>query len=305
MARLLTLGRLRASREATSLAVGGGPTLESWPALDDAQFAKFRALVQSESGILLGEHKKALLVSRILPRMRALKLKSFSEYYERVVAPDGARERERMLDCICTNETRFFREWGQFELLEQHVIPEWMAGGARQIRAWSAACSTGEEPYSLAMMLWTRLPAKQGWTVDIAASDLSMRALARAKKGVWPLSQAHEIPQEYLTTLMLRGKGSQQGNMKAGAEIRRLITFTRINLSASTYPVSGKFDLILCRNVLIYFAPEVRAKVVGQLIDKLAPNGYLFLGHAETLSGITDRVQRVRPACYQLKPSSR
>jgi len=289
----------RRREDALSLTSGHG--LDSWPSLSDEEFERFRELVRGEAGILLGPHKRALLIARLLPRLRALKLKSFGEYYERVTASDGARERERMLDCICTNETRFFREWGQFEFLEQQVIPKWAAGGARRMRVWSAACSTGEEPYSLAMLMWTRLPSAQGWAAEIVASDLSLRALSRAKKGVWPLSQSHEIPQEYLQTLMLRGKGAQQGNMKAGPEIRSLVTFCRVNLNASTYAVSGKFDLILCRNVLIYFDPEVRAKVVDRLIDRLAPDGYLFLGHAETLSGITTRVQRVRPACYQLK----
>jgi chemotaxis protein methyltransferase CheR len=270
------------------------------PSIRDDEFALFQELIGREAGIALGPHKKPLLISRLFPRLRALGLRTFTEYYRRVIGPDGGPELMRMLDCICTNETRFFREPAQFQFLEQVIIPAWIRSSPRRIRAWSAACSTGEEPYSLAMTLLYHLPAP-GFTVEIMATDLSTRVLDRAKAAIWPLDRAAEMPSEYLHAFMLRGKGPQQGNMKAGPEIRRVVSFHRYNLNEAARPSSNSFDLIFCRNVLIYFSGETRAAVVSRLLDCLHPQGYLFLGHAESLNGLSQRTRPVMPAVYRLK----
>jgi chemotaxis protein methyltransferase CheR len=275
--------------------------LPGLPPIGEGEFALFQALIRRESGIALGPHKKPLLVSRLFARLRALGFRSFAEYYRHVTRAEGGPELVRMIDCICTNETHFFREPVQFELLQRVLIPAWIRSGRRQIRAWSAACSTGEEPYSVAMEMLYHLPSR-GFSVEVVASDLSTRVLEHAERAVWPLERAAEIPDEYLHAFMLQGKGAEQRNMKVGPEIRRLVHFRRYNLTGDALPRFGFFDLILCRNVLIYFDAETRAAVVERLLDSLYPGGYLFLGHAEGLGGATDRVETIIPAVYRRKP---
>ena len=264
------------------------------------EFALFRDLIHRESGIFLSEAKKALVVGRLGRRLRQLGLSSWGDYHR--LAEGDEEERVRMLDCICTNETHFFREPRQFAFLEQQAFPEWAAraaaGAPRRIRAWSAACSTGEEPYSLAMTLLAHFPPSSGWTIDILASDLSTRVLDQARAGVWSIEKSREIPERHLKAFMLRGTGPQQGVMKAGLAVRSVLRFQRVNLNLDRYPVSGPFDLVLCRNVLIYFDVASKMRVVNRLLDLLAPGGYLFLGHAESLAGLGDRGRSVGPTVY-------
>ncbi len=271
--------------------------------ISPGEFALFQCLVQREAGIYLSEIKQSLLVGRLARRLRELGLPSFGAYYK-VVQSDEA-ERVRMLDCLCTNETHFFREPRQFEYLREELWPVWSAEAAagrrqRRIRAWSAACSTGEEPYSLAMALLTAFPAGSGWELQILATDLSTRVLERAQQAIWPLEKSREIPGAALQRFMLRGVGSQQGRMKAGPELRALVRFERLNLNGGRYPLPTDFDLILCRNVLIYFRPDSKARVIAGLLDHLAPGGRLLLGHAESLIGLTDRVRSLGPNVYGL-----
>jgi chemotaxis protein methyltransferase CheR len=158
------------------------------------------------------------------------------------------------------------------------------------------------------MVLWQHFPPTAGWDLEIRATDLSTRALERARVAIWPLQKAKEIPPRYLTAFMLKGTGPQAGMMKAGPEIRSIVLFERLNLNDESYPSLGFFDLIFCRNVLIYFSPEARARVIERLLNHLAPTGYLFLGHAESLSSLTDRVRSVMPTVYvraeELKPGA-
>jgi len=274
--------------------------------ISDREFALFQALVHREAGIYLSEAKRALLIGRLARRLRALGLGSFSQYYRHVTEVDPA-ERVIMLDCICTNETRFFREPRQFEYLEGTLLPEWSAQAERgerkrSIRAWSCACSTGEEPYSLAMVLLHRFPPGSGWQLDVLATDLSTRALRSAQEAVWPESRADDIPPHYRKAFMLKGTADKEGLMKAGPEIRALMRFERMNLNAGPYAVGGPFDLILCRNVLIYFDGPSRAAVITRLFDALAPDGRLLLGHAENLAGTGRRGRPIGPAVYAKVP---
>lgn len=267
-------------------------------------FRRFQSLIHGESGIRLTDVKKALLTGRLSRRLRELGVTSFGEYLGRVEADE--LERVRMLDLITTNETRFFRESKQFELLDSDVLPRWAAEAAegkrpRRIRAWSAGCSTGEEPYSLAMLLLSHFP--RDWDVEILATDLSTRALERARAAVFSLSKSKDIPPAFLKTFMLRGTGPEDGKMKAGPEVRAFVRFERLNLNDASYQVPGPLDLILCRNVLIYFDPEGKRRVIERLLDHLAPTGFLLVGHAESLNGITDRVRAVIPSVYTAGPA--
>jgi chemotaxis protein methyltransferase CheR len=270
--------------------------------LSDELFAKFRALIYREAGIALTEGKKSLLISRVAGRLRELGVASFEEYFRLVEDPASADERGRLLDRICTNETHFFRDPRQFLFLNEHLFPRLEAeaarGGRKRVRAWSAACSTGEEPYSLAMAMLHRFPPSAGWQVEIVASDLSNKVLAAARAGLWPIDKSGDIPLHYRKAFMLRGTGSQTGKMKVGPELREVVSFTRLNLNEPVYPVTGQFDFIFCRNVLIYFDRESKAKVVDRLLSHLAQDGCLFLGYAETTTTITDRLVSVGPNVY-------
>jgi chemotaxis protein methyltransferase CheR len=266
--------------------------------VSDRDFGRFQALINREAGIWLAPVKKALLVGRLSRRLRELGIASYAEYYERVTGDE--HERVRMLDAICTNETQFFREPKHFEFLATKVFPGWIAEAdagrrPRRARVWSAACSSGEEPYSLAMALLAALP---GWDVEVLATDLSTKVLARAKAGVWALERARQIPRSYLEAFMLRGYGSQEGLMKACEALRAVIRFARVNLASGEWP-NGPFDLLFCRNVLIYFDRVTKIRVVERLLDRLAPDGFLFLGHAESLTGFTERARTALATVYQ------
>jgi len=271
--------------------------------LSEREFAQFQKLIYGKAGIYLAPVKKTLLEARLTRRIKQLGNKSFTEYLHRVVDdPEGA-EMIQLLDRVATNETHFFREPRQFEFLEQEIFPRWAAQDAagsrpRLIRVWSAGCSTGEEPYSIAMTLLDHFPPSAGWQVEILATDLSSRVLDSARKAVWPITKSMEIPHGYLKRFMLKGSGAQADNMKAGPEILSVIRFERLNLNEEIHSIAGRFDLIFCRNVLIYFDAQSRGRVIGRLLDQLAPSGYLFLGHAETLNGVTERVRSIMPTIY-------
>lgn len=273
------------------------------PELSEETFQEFQKLIHQESGIHLAEAKRVLLVSRLAKRLRELRLGSFEEYLEKVTAePEG--ERVTMFDCITTNETHFFREADQVHVLTEKLCPRWeeaAALGRRQklLRIWSAGCSTGEEPFTLAMALLERLPPSTGWRLEITATDLSTRVLAIARAAVWPMQRSEGIPRELLKRYMLKGVGSQTGKFRAGPELRQLVSFARVNLKESSYPVGTDFDAIFCRNVLIYFDRKTKQDVVERLMGCLAPDGYLFLGRAECLAGVVAGARAVAPSVYQ------
>jgi len=272
------------------------------PALSDREFVQFQQLIHREAGIWLADTKRALLIGRLARRLRDLGLDSFGAYHRRAL--DDPTELVLLLDAIATNETSFFREPLQFELLADRLCPAWEAEAAaglrtRRLKVWSAACSTGEEPYSLAMLLHERLAA-HGWTIDIIASDISTKVLDRARAGIWPLEKIRGIPAALLKRYLLRGTGPEEGRAKAGPDIRDMIRFARINLREASYPVSGPFDAVFCRNVLIYFDTPSRHEVLRRLMGHLVPRGYLFLGHAESLLGMSERVRSLMPAVYQV-----
>ncbi len=271
--------------------------------VSDAEFARYQALIHREAGIWLAPVKKALLVGRLARRLRELGITSYGAYYERVAEDEV--ERVRMLDAICTNETHFFREPRHFEFLAGRVFPAWRAeaearGRPRRVRVWSAACSTGEEPYTIAMSLLSAFPS--GWELEVLASDLSTKVLDRASAGVWPIEKASEIPEACLKAFMLKGFGAQEGLMKVGPELRAIVRFARVNLAGDAWP-RGPFDLVFCRNVLIYFDRTTKVRVVDRLVERLDPGGYLFLGHAESLGGLTGRARPVVPTIYAAAPA--
>jgi chemotaxis protein methyltransferase CheR len=281
------------------------PCLDQLPHLSvsPALFDKFQKLIYSETGIWLGSSKTALLCGRLFRRLRALGISSLESYYECVAQPHQHEERAQMIDAITTNETRFFREPRQFEFMVQKVFPRWQADAehglrAKRVRIWSAGCSSGEEPYTVAMLLAQHLPAQEGWDVRLLATDISNRVLEKARKGVYPLAKAAELPSDLLHSFMLRGMGVRDGEMKVKVEIQEMIDFQRLNLDQETNLVESPFDAIFCRNVLIYFDAASKSRVLARLSHHLIANGLLFVGHAENLSSMSSQLRSLEPTIY-------
>jgi chemotaxis protein methyltransferase CheR len=275
------------------------PHLSVSPAL----FEKFQKLIYAETGIWLGSSKTALLCGRLFRRLRTLEINSLQSYYECVSQPDQHAERARMIDAITTNETRFYREPRQFEFLVQRVFPHWQADAERglrpkRVKIWSAGCSSGEEPYTVAMLLARHLPAEQGWDTQILATDISTRVLDKARKGIYPIARSAELPKDLLHAFMLRGMAERQGEMKVKVEIQQMIDFQRLNLDRESDLVEGPFDAIFCRNVLIYFDAASKQRVVTSLIRHLMANGLLFVGHAENLTTVFPQLRSLEPTIY-------
>ena len=269
----------------------------------DREFARFQALIHRVAGIWLAPAKKALLMGRLARRLRELSLSSWTAYLERVQTDTA--ELVHMLDCITTNETQFFREPRHFELLQERIFPRWRADAdqgrrARRARVWSAGCSTGEEPYSLAMALLGAFPPATGWKIEILATDLSTRALERARAGVYAAERAERIP-AWLLEAWTEPAG-EPDHVRVAPGARELVRFARLNLNDAAWPALGRFDLVFCRNVLIYFDAPGKERVVGQLLRHLEPDGHLFLGHAESLTGTAHPVRAVIPTVYVHAP---
>jgi chemotaxis protein methyltransferase CheR len=240
------------------------------------------------------------LHGRLAQRVRELGFASFGEYYRRVVADQG--ELVQFIDRITTNETHFFREPHHFAHIAERVAPALLRAAAegtrpKTVRAWSAGCSTGEEPYSIAMTLLGAL-AQHGWTVDVLATDVSTRVLDVARGATWSVTRARSIPVTLLHRYMLRGIGSSAGLVRATPELHGAVRVERLNLNDDAYPAREPFDLIFCRNVLIYFQPARRVRVLSRLVRRLAPGGLLFVGHAESLQGVPERLRCVCPTVY-------
>ncbi len=265
--------------------------------ISQAEFAQFQQLMLDVAGIQLGDTKRMLVSARLAGRLRVLGLPSYGEYFRLISGGRDAVERQTMVDLLTTNETYFFREQKHFDFLCKCLAQPRPAG--TPLRIWSAACSSGEEPYSIAMVLADRLPDRP-W--EILASDLSTRVLAKARLGHYPQSRANGIPATYLKRYCLRGIGAEEGTLLVDDALAARVDFRAINLK-EPFPEVGTFNFIFLRNVMFYFDAETKASVVARLAERLTPGGYLFIGHTETLNGTTRQLRPIAPAIYQ-KPAS-
>lgn len=263
--------------------------------ISDREFALFQGLMHDLAGVHLPPGKKGLVSGRLLRRLHHLGLGSFAAYFRRITAGGDACELQRALDLLTTHETYFFREGRHFEFLARRILPSVRLG--QLFRVWSAACSSGEEAYSIAMVLMQHLGAGHPW--QVLASDISAEVLTRAGDGIYADDRIGLLPESYLRRYCLRGVGRCAGTLRVAEEVRRRVRFTRINLN-EPLPAIGQFDVIFLRNVLIYFNRETRRCVVDRLAPQLVPGGRLFVGHAENLNGVSDRLQQEQPAVYRL-----
>lgn len=266
------------------------------PPLTTGEFALFQRLIHESTGIHLGEAKKTLLVGRLGKRLRALGLSSFGEYYRHLTHNRANGEFQTMVDLVTTNETYFFREQQHFDFLRTLLANH---QAERPFHVWSAAASTGEEAYSLCMVLTDELGIDGNWTVS--GTDISQSVLQTAARGRYELARVRGLPTAYLHRYCLKGIGSQSGSFVVDRRLRAHTRFLHLNLTTDL-PRLGPFDLILLRNVMIYFDAPTKAGVIRRLADTLRPGGHLIVGHAETLNGLDQPLVQIRPTIYR-KPT--
>ena len=264
--------------------------------LDTATFDKFRRLVYEQSGISLGAGKEALVSARVGKRMRTLGFDDFRSYLRYLTQDDAGDEIVYLLDAISTNVTSFFREPTHFEFLSS-TVAEWMNQGQRRFRFWSAACSTGEEPYSLAMTLLEMTGAR---SVDlrILATDISTSVLEQCRSGSYEEDKLATVPPVLKEHYFDRHQNGRSRYYTAKDVMKRVITFSRLNLSDPPFPMQGLFDIIFCRNVMIYFDNIVRRALLTDMRRLLRPQGYLVVGHAESLTGMVSEFKSIKPSIY-------
>jgi chemotaxis protein methyltransferase CheR len=270
-------------------------------ALTDREFQDIRQLAYQRFGLDLKPGKEELVSARLGRKIREGGFGSYREYLDSVLADRTGESLIALIDALTTNFTSFFREQAHFDFVRETVIPA--LRDKSSIEVWCAACSTGEEPYSLAFTLQDELERAARPGFRILATDISTRALDAARAAVYPAERFERLPTAWLRKYLLRGEGKWQGQFRVKPEIRRQVEFERLNL-IEPITHSRKFNLIFCRNVMIYFDKPTQEAVVNKLADWLDPGGYLFVGHAESLTGVQHGLQYLRPATY-MKPYER
>jgi len=272
--------------------------------MSDETFSRFSAFIRSELGIKMSTSKKTMLQARLQKRLRVLQINTFDEYYEYVFSPQGiSDELPHMIDVITTNKTEFFREPQHFEHLTQAILPAFLDGSetgiGKRLKVWCAGCSSGEEPYTLAIVLNEFAKHHYGFQYSIIATDISTRVLEKGKLGIYTREKIVSIPMELWEEYLLQGKDRKQQLVRIVPELRAKVTFRRLNLNAKEFKMRKNLDIIFCRNVIIYFDRITQQAILKRLCDHLKPGGYLFLGHPEALSGLYLPLTPVIHAVYQ------
>ena len=266
--------------------------------LTDKEFRKISHTVKSISGIDLHEGKKELIKARLHKRLRQLKLKTFSDYVRYLRHDHTGSELTAMLDAISTNMTSFFREDSHFTYLTNKIVPAMNSAASKPIRIWSAGCSSGEEPYSIAITLLSSLSDSSKRNVKILATDISTRILAKAKQGTYDTKRLQTVAPHLRLKYFRPVQTGFKGLYEVKDELRNMIHFARLNLMEN-WPMKGPFDVIFCRNVMIYFDKATQTKLVERFFEILAPGGILFIGHSESLTGARHKFRYVEPTVYQ------
>jgi chemotaxis protein methyltransferase CheR len=261
--------------------------------ISDQEFRQFQTFIHQVAGISLSPAKKALICGRLGNRIQKQGMDSYADYFRLITSGAAQSEMQVAVDLLTTNETYFFREPKHFDLLRQHA--EAARGRGEPFRVWSAASSSGEEAYSIAMVLADVLDERP-W--EIVGSDISTRVLERARTGHYVDMRARNIPVDYLKRFCLKGTGSQAGTVLVSKALRSRVSFAQVNLN-EPLPALGKFDVVFLRNVMIYFNNETKRQVVARVLETIRPGGYFLIGHSESLNDITTKVEQVAPSSYR------
>ncbi|MCU0705106.1 MAG: hypothetical protein MUF18_14125 [Fimbriiglobus sp.] len=264
------------------------------------EFEAIRSLLYEMSGISLNQNKREMVAARLARRVRHYQSASIADYLDRLQT--DAAEQQEFVNCLTTNKTDFFRESHHFDYLRDTLLPR--LADRRRVRVWSAGCSTGEEPYTLAMTLADHAPQADGWDVKILASDIDTAVLASAAKGVYPDDRLAGLSPDHLRRFFLRGTGANAGKVSVRPGLRDRIAFRRINLMDEPWPVRTRFDAIFCRNVVIYFDRPTQQRLFSRFAELLTPDGLLFLGHSENLHWMAETFTPAGPTVYRLRASA-
>jgi chemotaxis protein methyltransferase CheR len=269
----------------------------------DSDYKFIRELVYSHSRINLGPDKKELVLARLGKRLRATNITSISDYCRFLQEKQSGDELSHLIDAISTNHTFFFREPQHFEFLRKTVIPEMEARRRKEtwpsFSVWSAASSSGEEPYSIAIALLEQFGERGTWPWRIEATDISHKILQRARVGVYREEALGKMSASSVRAHFQKGFGPQEGNFRVKPHVQEHVTFRQLNLLEGQFPFNEPFQLIFCRNVMIYFDRPTQEELVAKLARQLVPGGYLFVGHSESLSGVSHGLETVKPAIYR------
>lgn len=259
-------------------------------------FEEIRSRLYSHAGIALSDYKKDMAYNRLVRRIRELGLGGFSDYF--VYLEETPAEFGQFINALTTNLTSFFRENHHFEYLKNTVFPDLQKTGKRKVRIWSAGCSMGEEPYSIAITCREAVKELSQWDIKILATDIDSKVLQTASNGVYGLERIENIPKEYKPRYFRKGKGEHIGQVKVRSELRDMITFKELNLMKN-WPMQGPLDVIFCRNVMIYFDKETQLKLLNRMAELLKPDGLLFVGHSESPFRLTNRFKLIGQTIYQ------
>jgi chemotaxis protein methyltransferase CheR len=265
-------------------------------------FRTLASIVHGYCGIALGPEKQGLVAGRLRKRLNALGLGSYDDYCRLLAADGDGTELEVLIDLITTNHTYFYREGEHFGFLGERVLPVLgppLAAAGKPLRMWSAACASGEEPYTMAMVAAEAHRRDATFQWRLLGSDISRTMVHTAGRGIYPCESLQGIPQDWIPRYFLRGVRTQQGFVRVDAALRHQVRFERINLLDVNYPLGELQHVIFCRNVMIYFDEESRAKVVAQLARHLLPGGYLFVGYSESLAGLAHGLEAVAHGVYR------
>ena len=263
--------------------------------LNEKHFKKVSQLVYRFSGINLKDGKEALVRARLMKRLRALGMGSFEEYFKYIESDRGGEELSCMLDAMTTNKTFFFREAGHFNYLCEKILPE-LKG--QKLRFWSAACSSGEEPFSLAILLMENVPQIKSMDVRILATDISTKMLNKARRAVYEEGTLRDVPRLLLQKYFIKVRKQHPLAYQVKDNVSSMVQLTWLNLMDS-WPMKGSFNVIFCRNVMIYFDRPTQQKLINRFWELIEPGGYLFVGHSESLSAISHKFKYIRPATYR------
>ena len=270
--------------------------------LSHADFDRLRTLIGNESGINLSSDKKTMMEIRIKRRLHSLAIASFGEYCDFLFTPQGTEnELVHLIDVITTNKTDFFREAGHFDYLVSKALPDLAArhGASRKSLVWSAGCSTGEEPYTLAMVLSEYSQGAPGFRFNVLATDICTEVLAKAAMGIFRSEVVTPVPQDLRRKYFMRSRDPQSDVLRIVPEVRSLVEFRRVNFMDSDFGLSDLREIIFCRNVIIYFDRPTQVRILQKLTRHLAPGGYYFAGHSESLQGMDLPLVPVAPSVYR------
>lgn len=256
--------------------------------LSDDDFYKLRDIIYNEAGIKLGDVKKILMQSRLIKRLRDLRLENFTEYYEYLIN-NFEDEKINFINSITTNKTDFFRENDHFEYMKSKILPDFEKKNERELRIWSAGCSTGEEPYTVAITLFEYFNGKVPPEFLILATDIDTQVLEKAQDGKYASDHLADVDPKYLKNYFMHESNEKGEFYRVKDQLKKVIYFRRLNLLQDEYPMKKKFDIIFCRNVIIYFDRETQKKLFDKYHKYLKDDGYLLIGHSENITSITDK----------------